>query len=43
MANIVLATSLCYAFINNVAELFAYFKGNGEDGLHLAYSDDGFN
>lgn len=23
--------------------LFAYFKGNGEDGLHLAYSNDGYN
>jgi hypothetical protein len=22
---------------------FAYFKGNGEDGLHLAYSRDGYN
>lgn len=22
--------------------LFAYFKGNGEDGLHLAYSRDGY-
>lgn len=22
--------------------LFSYFKGNGEDGLHLAYSHDGF-
>lgn len=22
--------------------LFSYFKGNGEDGLHLAYSTDGF-
>jgi len=22
--------------------LFAYFKGNGEDGLHLAYSKDGY-
>ena len=21
--------------------LFSYFKGNGEDGLHLAYSNDG--
>lgn len=21
---------------------FSYFKGNGEDGLHLAYSDDGY-
>lgn len=24
------------------AYLFSYFKGNGEDGLHLAYSDDGY-
>ncbi|MFT3827243.1 MAG: glycoside hydrolase family 43 protein [Chitinophagaceae bacterium] len=23
--------------------LFAYFKNNGQDGLHLAYSEDGFN
>lgn len=23
--------------------LFAYFKGNGEDGLHLAYSTDAYN
>ena len=22
--------------------LFTYFKGNGEDGLHMAYSDDGY-
>lgn len=22
--------------------MFSYFKGNGEDGLHLAYSEDGF-
>jgi len=22
--------------------VFSYFKGNGEDGLHLAYSEDGF-
>ena len=22
---------------------FSYFKGNGEDGLHLAYSEDGYN
>tara|TARA_R110002050_G_scaffold153728_2_gene281457 strand:- start:46181 stop:48001 length:1821 start_codon:yes stop_codon:yes gene_type:complete len=22
--------------------LFSYFKGNGEDGLHLAYSNDGY-
>jgi len=23
--------------------LFSYFKGNGEDGLHLAYSNDGYS
>jgi hypothetical protein len=23
--------------------LFSYFRGNGEDGLHLAYSRDGYN
>lgn len=23
--------------------LFSYFKGNGEDGLHLAYSEDGLS
>lgn len=22
--------------------LFSYFKNNGEDGLHLAYSNDGY-
>jgi hypothetical protein len=22
--------------------MFSYFKGNGEDGLHLAYSHDGY-
>jgi sucrose-6-phosphate hydrolase SacC (GH32 family) len=23
--------------------MFCYFKNNGEDGLHLAYSNDGYN
>ncbi|MFT4018666.1 MAG: glycosyl hydrolase, partial [Agriterribacter sp.] len=23
--------------------MFSYFKGNGEDGLHLAYSRDGYS
>ncbi len=23
--------------------IFSYFKGNGEDGLHPAYSNDGYN
>jgi hypothetical protein len=27
----------------NEIYLFSYFKGNGEDGLHLAYSKDGYN
>lgn len=27
----------------NKVYLFSYFKGNGEDGLHLAYSLDGLN
>lgn len=27
---------------SNPVYLFSYFKGNGEDGLHLAYSQDGF-
>lgn len=22
--------------------MFSYFKGNGEDGLHLAFSEDGY-
>lgn len=26
----------------NKVFLFSYFKGNGEDGLHLAYSNDGY-
>jgi hypothetical protein len=28
---------------NSKAYVFSYFKGNGEDGLHLAYSYDGLN
>jgi len=28
---------------NNNAYVFTYFKDNGQDGLHLAYSEDGFN
>ena len=27
---------------NEKVYLFSYFKGNGEDGLHLAWSRDGF-
>lgn len=31
------------AQLANKAYLFSYFMGNGEDGLHLAYSYDGLN
>jgi beta-xylosidase len=31
----------CFAQIKNEVYLFSYFMNNGEDGLHLAYSNDG--
>ncbi|WP_084148723.1 glycoside hydrolase family 43 protein [Arenibacter latericius] len=31
-----------YSIPQDEVLLFSYFKGNGEDGLHLAYSEDGF-
>jgi hypothetical protein len=34
--------SIATAQENKPVYLFSYFKGNGEDGLHLAYSTDGF-
>lgn len=34
--------TIAYAQSNNPVYLFSYFKGNGEDGLHLAYSYDGY-
>jgi predicted GH43/DUF377 family glycosyl hydrolase len=38
-----LLTPFSFAFAQNNTSiyLFSYFKGNGEDGLHLAYSTDG--
>jgi predicted GH43/DUF377 family glycosyl hydrolase len=33
--------SIAIAQHKNTVSLFSYFKGNGEDGLHLAYSTDG--
>ncbi len=35
----------CIGYAQQCEELylFSYFKGNGEDGLHLAYSNDGMN
>jgi sucrose-6-phosphate hydrolase SacC (GH32 family) len=32
-----------FAPVKSKIYLFSYFKGNGEDGLHLAYSRDGMN
>ncbi len=37
-----MACSLCFASSKDSVFLFSYFMGNGEDGLHLAYSKDGF-
>ena len=31
------------AFSQSPVYIFSYFKGNGEDGLHFAYSKDGYN
>ena len=41
---IVAAAFFCQACVSQSTNpyLFSYFKGNGEDGLHLAYSYDGF-
>ena len=31
-----------FGFAQNEVLFFSYFKGNGEDGLHLAFSEDGY-
>jgi len=46
MKRILLSCFLCFSFLTLTVTagnvyLFSYFKGNGEDGLHLAYSRDG--
>lgn len=45
LKNFVLAVALTLSAVPAInaedAYLFSYFKGNGEDGLHLAYSTDG--
>jgi hypothetical protein len=38
----VYCTLMAMAQSKNDLFLFSYFKGNGEDGLHLAYSKDGY-
>jgi beta-xylosidase len=35
-------SAVLYAQDADSCLLFSYFKGNGEDGLHLAYSEDGY-
>jgi len=39
---ILLMTTGVFAQPKNKVFLFSYFNGNGEDGLHLAYSEDGY-
>lgn len=39
---IMVVTSCTHKSVDEVY-LFSYFKGNGEDGLHLAWSEDGYN
>ncbi len=36
-------SSFCCSAQENEVFLFSFFKGNGEDGLHLAASKDGYN
>ncbi len=48
MKKIIVSLLLFLSLVSFCAEkdkayLFSYFKGNGEDGLHLAYSRDGLN
>jgi hypothetical protein len=38
-----MAATLAPAQISDDAWVFSYFVGNGEDGLHLAWSDDGLS
>ena len=46
MVKYFISTSLCFALgftsAQNDYYLFSYFMNNGEDGLHLAYSEDGY-
>lgn len=40
---LLLLISLRVSSQSDMVYMFSYFKGNGEDGLHLAYSKDGFS
>lgn len=39
----VLAAAISFAQSPDSVYLFSYFKNNGQDGLHLAYSNDGYS
>ena len=39
---VLVSAVLCVSAQKKTPYLFSYFKGNGVDGLHLAYSEDGY-
>lgn len=39
---LLLGTMITNAQLGNKVYIFSYFKNNGQDGLHLAYSNDGY-
>lgn len=45
LLGVVLITAACSSSTEQEEEvyLFSYFQGNGEDGLHMAFSEDGLN
>jgi predicted GH43/DUF377 family glycosyl hydrolase len=43
VAVLVFTAAFVFGQSNNSVYLFSYFKNNGKDGLHLAYSNDGYN
>ena len=43
VAVLILCLLSLYTYGQNDALIFSYFTGNGEDGLHLAYSRDGYH
>lgn len=43
IASVFLLLSTSNVYSQDQFYIFSYFKGNGEDGLHLAYSNDGYH
>ena len=39
---LILSCQMIFSQQTDKVYLFSYFKNNGQDGLHLAYSPDGF-